>query len=180
MTQKPESPDGAASGAAAERAASPTEGDGIRMTRWPRSRVYRVLARSALVLGLLCTLMGGSIIAACFTNDAIINGARGQTVAEVINTSSPFRTVVRYTTDDGRVFLPPGGVLYPQGLQKGQMVRIEYDKKTPDLARVQGRNGFLAFQPVLMALAGAWAVVLLLRWKLLRLARRHAAAEAGS
>lgn len=176
MVQKPES---SGSAAPEEGTVSPSEGDGIRMTRWPRSRVYRVLARSALILGLLCTLMGGSIIAACFTNDAIINGARGQTVAEVINTSSPFRTVVRYTTDDGRVFLPPGGVLYPQGLRKGQMVRIEYDKKTPDLARVQGRNGFLAFQPALMALAGAWTVVLLLRWKLLRLSRRHAAAETG-
>lgn len=177
VNQDSEAPAGAGS---AHSSPSPAEGDGIRVTRWSRSRVYQVLARSLLVIGMLCTLMGGSIVAACFTNDAIINSARGQTVAEVINTSSPFRTVVRYTTDDGRVFLPPGGILYPQGLRKGQAVRIEYDKKTPDLARVQGRNGFLALQPVLTALAGTWAVVLLLRWPLVRLARRHAAAEAGS
>ena len=185
--QSPGSPESGAGSAGSSMEAgssaeggSSVEGDGIRITRWPRSRVYHVLARTALIIGMLCTLMGASIIAACFTNDAIIDSARGQTVAEVINTSSPMRTVVRYTTDDGRVFLPPGGILYPQGLRKGQMVRIEYDKKTPDLARVQGRNGFLAFQPVLMALAGAWAVVVVLRWRLLRLSRRHAALETAS
>lgn len=177
MTQDPAVPETPEGGAGST--GSSVDGDGIRINRWPRSRVYHVLARTTLVIGLLCTLMGASIVAACFTNDAIIDGARGQTVAEVINTSSPMRTVVRYTTDDGRVFLPPGGILYPQGLRKGQTVRIEYDKKTPDLARVQGRNGFLALQPVLTSLAAVWAVVLLLRWRLLRLSRRHASSATG-
>lgn len=118
--------------------------------------------------------MGLSIVGACFVNDYTISESRGQGVAEVINTTSPLRTVVRFSTDEGRVYIPPGGVLYPQGLQRGQMVRIEYDQRNPDLARVAGRNGMLAVAPVLSSLAVVWAVLLPGSWLLRRTSRRYA------
>ena len=172
--------DGSSSAGGATRFA-PEDTGGLRPTgQWPRSRIYRVAARGVLVLAVLCSLMGGSIIAACFVNDFNINQSPGQGVAEVINTTSPLRTVVRFHTEDGRTYLPASGVLYPQGLRKGQMVRIEYDQRNPDLARVMGRNGWLAVQPVATAVAASWAVLLSVRWVLLRTQRRYADAEARS
>lgn len=146
-------------------------------SQWPRSRLYRVAARGVLILAILCSAMGASIVAACFVDDFNINQAPGQGAAEVINTTSPLRTVVRFSTADGRVHLPASGILYPQGLRKGQTVLIEYDARNPDLARVQGRNGWLAVQPVVTSLALVWAGLLTARWLLLRTSGRHAAAE---
>lgn len=120
--------------------------------------------------GLLSTLLL-LILLACYINDRTIEGSRGRAVAEVLETSWT-RTVVRFNTDDGRVFVPPGGVLYPEGLQEGQLVRVEYDRNNPDLVRVAGRGVGVAMLPVFSAVAVVWAVVLPVYWLLRRAARR--------
>ncbi|RRO13277.1 DUF3592 domain-containing protein [Saccharopolyspora rhizosphaerae] len=120
-----------------------------------------------LIVGSLLTVMGLSIIGACFINDRTIVESRGQAVAEVVDTSLT-RTVVRFNTEDGRVYIPPNGVLYPTDLQVGQTVRVEYDSRNPDLVRVAGRNAVISLLPVSSSLAVVWAVTLPAYWLLRR------------
>lgn len=124
------------------------------------SRARRITARAALIVGVLATAMGISLIGGCFINDHTIGEAPGSGVAEVVDTS-PIRTAVRFNTPDGQVYIPPGGVLYPSGLKTGQLIRVEYDMRNPDLVRVAGRDGTVSLLPVASALAVVWAVVLL-------------------
>ncbi|WP_433870368.1 DUF3592 domain-containing protein [Saccharopolyspora sp. CA-218241] len=140
------------------------------MSRPPADRARRYGARGVLVLGALLTIMAFSLIGACFINDRTITESRGHAVAEVLDTSLT-RTVVRFNTEEGRVYIPPNGVLYPMDLQDGQLVRVEYDTRNPDLVRVTGRTAVLSLLPVLSALAVSWAVLLPVYW-LLRRPRR--------
>ena len=135
--------------------------------RWWR----KVAANAVLTLAILVSAMGVSIVIACFINDRTIEEARGQSAAEVIDTSLT-RTVVRFSTDEGRVYIPPGGVLYPSGLQRGQSVLIEYDKRNPDMSRVAGRGAELSLLPVGSTLVVTWAVLFPTYWLLRRSARR--------
>lgn len=142
--------------------------------RWPRSRVQQLASRLVLALGGLATGLLLALLLACYINDRAIEDSRGTAVAEVLDVSFS-RTVVRFTTDDGRVIIPPGGVLYPAGLQEGQLVRVEYDKDNPDLVRVAGRDMSVAVLPVFSAIGAVWLVVLPAYWLLRRAASRSAA-----
>ncbi|MFR9731404.1 DUF3592 domain-containing protein [Saccharopolyspora sp. MS10] len=135
--------------------------------RWTRSRVRRGCARGVLVLGVLLTVLGLSVIGACAIDDRTISESRGDGVAEVLDVSLT-RTVIRFSTPEGRVHIPPDGVLYPGGLQEGQFVRVEYDTRNPDLVRVAGRGMVLSLLPVAGCLAGLWLVVGGARWMLRR------------
>ncbi|WP_246536101.1 DUF3592 domain-containing protein [Saccharopolyspora endophytica] len=145
---------------------SDTDGDQSVAQPSP-GRVRRRVARGVLITGLLLSVMGLSIIGACFINDRTIVESRGQAVAEVVDTSLT-RTVVRFNTEDGRVYIPPNGVLYPTDLQAGQLVRVEYDSRNPDLVRVAGRTAVISLLPVFSALAVVWAVLLPTYWLLRR------------
>ncbi|MDA3649761.1 DUF3592 domain-containing protein [Saccharopolyspora indica] len=149
---------------------SSTEGD-RPVARPVRRKGWRRAARGVLVLGVLMTAMGLSIIIACFINDRTIEESRGEAVAEVVDTSL-FRTAVRFNTDEGRVYIPANGVLYPTDLQTGQLVRVEFDSRNPDLVRVAGRNATLSFLPVGSMLAVLWAILLPLYWLFRRNATR--------
>jgi hypothetical protein len=153
-------------GAADSVTGSDTDGD-QSVARPSPGRVRRRVARGVLITGLLLSVMGLSIIGACFINDRTIVESRGQAVAEVVDTSLT-RTVVRFNTEDGRVYIPPNGVLYPTDLQAGQLVRVEYDSRNPDLVRVAGRTAVISLLPVLSALAVLWAVLLPTYWLLRR------------
>ncbi|MEV0703877.1 DUF3592 domain-containing protein [Saccharopolyspora sp. NPDC050389] len=160
-----------ASDAVAQNAADPvtepsTDGD-QPVAGTPRRRGRTRAARGVLVFGLLLTVMGLSIVGACFINDRTIEESKGEAVAEVVDTSLT-RTVVRFNTDEGRVYIPPNGVLYPADLQAGQLVRVEYDSRNPDLVRVAGRNMTLSLLPVSSSLAVLWAVLLPVYWLLRR------------
>lgn len=142
--------------------------DGDRSVSKPSpGRVRRRVARGVLITAALLTVMGLSIIGACFINDVTITESRGQAVAEVVDTSLT-RTVVRFNTEDGRVYIPPNGVLYPTDLQVGQLVRVEYDSRNPDLVRAEGRTAVISLLPVFSALAILWAVLLPTYWLLRR------------
>lgn len=142
--------------------------DGDRSVSKPSpGRVRRRVARGVLITGVLLTVMGLSIIGACFINDVTITESRGQAVAEVVDTSLT-RTVVRFNTEDGRVYIPPNGVLYPTDLQVGQLVRVEYDSRNPDLVRAEGRTAVISLLPVFSTLAILWAVLLPTYWLLRR------------
>lgn len=156
---------------AAETADLPGAEGGEALTGPSRRQVKRRAAQAVLALGVLLTAMGLSIVVACFINDRTIEEAKGHAVAEVVDTSFT-RTVVRFSTPDGRVYIPQNGVLYPADLQKGQFVRVEYDNRNPDLVRVAGRTMVLSLLPVATSLVGVWAIVLPARWALRRSAAR--------
>ncbi len=141
------------------------------MVRWSARWWRKVAANAVLTIAILVSAMGVSIVIACFINDRTIEEARGQSAAEVIDTSLT-RTVVRFSTDAGRVYIPPGGVLYPSGLQRGQSVLIEYDKRNPDMSRVAGRGAELSLLPVGSTLVVTWAVLFPTYWLLRRSVRR--------
>ncbi|MFT7836322.1 hypothetical protein Q5530_09235 [Saccharothrix sp. BKS2] len=132
-----------------------------------RPAVRLLLGRSLLVLGGLVTLIALVLLAACRRDDAMIEERLGKATAEVVSVSFQ-RAVVRFASDDGAVHSPEQGVLYPEGLEPGQLVRIEYDTGNPEVARVAGRTAVLALLPVGTFLLGVWAVLLPLVWWLRR------------
>ncbi|GAA1334338.1 DUF3592 domain-containing protein [Catellatospora bangladeshensis] len=119
--------------------------------------------RALLVLGAVVTLIGVVLLAACLRNDLAIEKRLGRATAEVVSVSFQ-RTVVRFATPDGAVHSPEQGVLYPDGLEPGQLVRIEYDTADPELARVAERTWALAILPISTFLLAVWAVLLPLVW----------------
>ncbi|MHA6801418.1 DUF3592 domain-containing protein [Bounagaea algeriensis] len=149
--------DAGLSGGSADRTASGAAG------AQPSGRTRRIVARTALVLGLLATLMAGTLLGACAINDHTISEARGTAAAEVVDTS-PVRAAVRFTNEDGRIYIPDAGALYPSGLKPGQTVLVEYDMRNPDLVRVAGRDVTVALLPVGSALAATWIVLLPVYW----------------
>lgn len=140
-------------------------------SRWTGRRIRRAVARGVLVLAVLLSVLCASLIGACAITDRTISESRGIGGAEVLE-SSLTRTVVRFHTPDGGMYIPPNGVLYPTGLQKGQYVKIEYDTRNPDLVRIAGRGALLSLLPVLSVLAGTWVVLGPTWWLLRRSARR--------
>ncbi|WP_121012867.1 DUF3592 domain-containing protein [Saccharothrix australiensis] len=128
-----------------------------------RRKVGLLVARALLVLGSVVTLIGVILLAACLRDDLAIERRLGKATAEVVSVSYQ-RTVVRFATPDGAVHSPSQGVLYPEGLEPGQLVRIEYDTADPELARVAERTWTLAILPISTFLLAVWAVLLPLSW----------------
>jgi hypothetical protein len=120
-----------------------------------------------LAIGAVVTLIGIVLLGACWRDDVAIESHRGTATAEVVSVSFN-RTVIRFGGPDGKVYSPSQGVLYPEGLQAGQLVRVEYDTANPELARVAGRTASLAFLPIGTFLAVVWAVLIPSIWLLRR------------
>ncbi|WP_367134656.1 DUF3592 domain-containing protein [Saccharothrix sp. HUAS TT1] len=139
--------------------------DAVRTGARPRVRL--LVSRSLLVFGAVVTLIGVILLAACWRDDLMIGKRLGKATAEVVSVSFQ-RTVVRFATEDGAVHSPSQGVLYPDGLEPGQLVRIEYDTADPEVARVAGRTAVLALLPIGTFLLAVWAVLSPLVWWLRR------------
>jgi hypothetical protein len=128
-------------------------GKGRRIAAWALIGVASLVTLLVLLLAI-----GG------WRNDNAISGHIGYANAEVVSTSFG-RTVVRFNTPDGAVHSPPDGILYPKGLVPGQIVRVEYDQRNPELARVAGRNIVNAALPLLVILAVIWGIAIgVLTW----------------
>ncbi|WP_184690014.1 DUF3592 domain-containing protein [Saccharothrix tamanrassetensis] len=128
-----------------------------------RRKVRPLVVRALLVFGAVVTLIGVILLAACLRDDLAIEKRLGKATAEVVSVSFQ-RTVVRFATPDGAVHSPAQGVLYPDGLEPGQLVRIEYDTADPEVARVAERTWTLAVLPIATFLLALWAVLLPLVW----------------
>ena len=128
-----------------------------------------------MVLGLACvlTLLCAALLFAAIRNDDAISGRTGNANAEVVSVSFD-RTIVRFETPDGVVHIPPNGLLYPDGLNEGDLVRIEYDVTDPELARVAGRSAALAVLPLGSTAGFTWLAAGPLLWWIR--GRRRAAA----
>lgn len=127
----------------------------------------RVAGRIALGVGVVITFLCLLLVAGAWKNDLTISSHIGYANAEVSKVSFG-RTVIRYNTPDGAVHSPTDGVLYPEGLAPGQIVRVEYDQRNPELVRVAGRSATLSLLPLGLVVLVTWALVLGARWWLRR------------
>ena len=127
----------------------------------------RVTSVVLLLLGLFVSALALLVLYACWHDDRDITNHLGRADADVLSVVFN-RTAVRFVTPDGTVYIPPNGVLYPEGLVAGNRVKIEYDTLEPNMVRVAGRSFTLAFLPVGTTIAVTWAIVTPLIWWLRR------------
>jgi hypothetical protein len=118
---------------------------GHRAIRWARIGV--------LILAGLVTLQSLLLVAGAARNDFDIKHNMGVAEAEVLS-AGPRRSTIEFVTPDRITYRPELGVLYPSELATGMRIYVEYDKRNPNLVRVQHRNAKLAIIP-----AGSIAVV---------------------
>ena len=118
---------------------------GHRVVRWARIGV--------LILAGLVTLQSVLLVAGAWRNDLAIQRNMGVAEAEVLS-AGPRRSTIEFVTPDRVTYRPELGVLYPSELATGMRIYVEYDKRNPNLVRVQHRNAKLAIIP-----AGSIAVV---------------------
>jgi hypothetical protein len=121
-------------------------------------RVRRAVSRALFIVGGVVTLICVLLPLACWRDDVAIEKRMGEAVAQVDSVAFN-RTVVRYATPDGRVIIPSQGILYPDGLNVGDNVRVQYDRGNPELVRVAGRSAVLSLLPVGTFLVAVWIVI---------------------
>ncbi|OZM74775.1 hypothetical protein CFN78_00670 [Amycolatopsis antarctica] len=126
-------------------------------------RRWRILFRVVLGLASVVTLLCLTLVFATLRNDGAIGGSTGNANADVVSVTFD-RTIIRFVTPDGEVHIPPNGVLYPDGLNEGDLVRIEYDTTNPDLVRVAGRSAALAMLPLGSTIGFTWLAAAPLLW----------------
>jgi hypothetical protein len=118
---------------------------GHRAIRWARIGV--------LILTALITLQSLLLVAGAVRDDVAIQHSMGVAEAEVLD-AGPRRSTIEFVTPDRVTYRPELGVLYPSELATGMRIYVEYDKRNPNLVRVQHRNAKLAIIP-----AGSLAMV---------------------
>jgi hypothetical protein len=118
---------------------------GHRAIRWARIGV--------LIVASLVTLQSLLLVAGAVRNDIAIKHNMGVAEAEVLS-AGPRRSTIEFVTPDRVTYRPELGVLYPSELAQGMQIYVEYDKRNPNLVRVQHRNAKLAIIP-----AGSIAVL---------------------
>lgn len=136
-----------------------------------RGRVRRIATWVLLSVGAVVTLLGLVLVVAAWTEDTKIDRHTGYADAKVISVSFQ-RTLVSFQTPDGAEHIPSVGVLYPQALEEGQFVQVEYDQTDPELVRVAGRGVSLTLLPVGTTVLFTWLVVVPAVWWLHRRAAR--------
>ncbi len=118
---------------------------GHRAIRWARVAVL-------IIVGLV-TLQSLLLVAGAWRDDYAISRDMGVAEAEVLD-AGPRRSTIEFVTPDRVTYRPELGVLYPSELATGMRIYVEYDKRNPNLVRVQHRTARLAIIP-----AGSIAVV---------------------
>jgi hypothetical protein len=126
-----------------------------RSGEFPNTRGHRAirLARiGVLIMGSLVTLQSLLLVSGAVRNDFAVKHNMGVAEAEVLD-AGPRRSTIEFVTPDRVTYRPELGVLYPSELATGMRIYVEYDKRNPNLVRVQHRNAKLALIP-----AGSLAV----------------------
>ena len=127
-----------------------------RSDEFPNTRGHRAIrwARiGVLIVAGLVTLQSLLLVAGAVRNDIAIKHNMGVAEAEVLS-AGPRRSTIEFVTPDRVTYRPELGVLYPSELATGMQIYVEYDKRNPNLVRVQHRNAKLAIIP-----AGSIAVL---------------------
>ena len=118
---------------------------GHRAVRWARIVVLIVVS--------LATLQSLLLVAGAWRDDIAIGRDMGVAEAEVLD-AGPRRSTIEFVTPDRVTYRPELGVLYPSELATGMRIYVEYDKRNPNLVRVQHRTARLSIIP-----AGSIAVI---------------------
>lgn len=127
-----------------------------RSGEFPNTRGHhavRVARVTVLIVAGLVTLQSVLLVAGAVRNDFAITHNMGAAEAEVLD-AGPRRSTIEFVTPDRVTYRPELGVLYPSELATGMRIYVEYDKRNPNLVRVQHRNAKLAIVP-----AGSIAVL---------------------
>ncbi len=122
---------------------------GHRAIRWARIGV--------LIVASLVTLQSLLLVAGAVRNDVAIKHNMGVAEAEVLS-AGPRRSTIEFVTPDRVTYRPELGVLYPSELAQGMQIYVEYDKRNPNLVRVQHRNAKLAIIPAGSIAAVGWLI----------------------
>jgi len=118
-----------------------------------RQRILRRMRVGVVLLAALVTFQSLLLVFGAWRNDEQIEHNMGTAAAEVLS-AGPRRSTIEFVTPDRVTYRPELGVLYPSELESGMRIYVEYDKKNPDLVRVQNRNAALSIIP-----AGSIALV---------------------
>jgi hypothetical protein len=125
----------------------------------PALRVVRRRAPEIVVgIAVLVTALAALALTGAALDDAVIDADRGVATAEVLD-STFSRTLIRFPQADGQAVVPERGVQYPRGLTTGDTVTIEYALSDPEQVRVAGRTVVDGIVPMLLGVAGVWAVL---------------------
>jgi len=119
----------------------------------PGHQAVRLGRITVLIVAGLVTLQSLLLVAGAVRNDFAIKHNMGVAEAEVLD-AGPRRSTIEFVTPDRVTYRPELGVLYPSELATGMRIYVEYDKRNPNLVRVQHRNAKLAIIP-----AGSIAVL---------------------
>ncbi|OBG30435.1 hypothetical protein A5672_02360 [Mycobacterium alsense] len=119
--------------------------------------VLRWLRIAVLVLTALVTLQSVLLVAGAWRDDLAIQRNMGVAQAEVLS-AGPRRSTIEFVTPERVTYRPELGVLYPSQLATGMRIYVEYNKKDPNLVRVQHRNAALAIIPAGSIAVAAWLV----------------------
>jgi len=130
-------------------------GDELPKTR-PRS-VLRWARIGVLIVAGLVTLQSVLLVAGAWRNDVAIRRNMGVAQAEVLS-AGPRRSTIEFVTPDRVIYRPELGVLYPSELSTGMRIYVEYNKRDPNLVRVQHRNAGLAIIPAGSIVVAAWLI----------------------
>ena len=123
-----------------------------------RARVVLRWGRIAvLIITGLVTLQSVLLVAGAWRNDLAIQHNMGVAEAEVLS-AGPRRSTIEFVTPDRVTYRPELGVLYPSELSTGMRIYVEYNKRDPNLVRVQHRNAGLAIIPAGSIAVVAWLV----------------------
>jgi hypothetical protein len=123
-----------------------------------RPRIVLRWARIAvLIVAGLVTLQSVLLVAGAWRDDLAIQHNMGVAQAEVLS-AGPRRSTIEFVTPERVTYRPELGVLYPSELATGMRIYVEYNKRDPNLVRVQHRNAGLAIIPAGSIAVVAWLV----------------------
>jgi hypothetical protein len=122
--------------------------------------IVRIRAQIVLGVAVVITFLCAFALAGAAMDDQKISANEGVAQAEVLDGSTFFRTLVRFTVGNGEVLVPELGVAYPRGLTPGTSVYVEYDLADPDFVRVAGRSALASAAPLAVVIVVTWAVLL--------------------
>ena len=121
-----------------------------------RPRIVLRWARIAvLIVTGLVTLQSVLLVAGAWRDDLAIQRNMGVAQAEVLS-AGPRRSTIEFVTPERVTYRPELGVLYPSELSTGMRIYVEYNKRDPNLVRVQHRNAGLAIIPAGSIAVAAW------------------------
>jgi hypothetical protein len=127
-----------------------------RSGEFPNTREHRAVRWARIVVLIvvsLATLQSLLLVAGTWRDDIAISRDMGVAEAEVLD-AGPRRSTIEFVTPDRITYRPELGVLYPSELATGMRIYVEYDKRNPNLVRVQHRTARLSIIP-----AGSIAVI---------------------